>query len=303
MSDKSSIEWLNGGATWNPIRARNRTTGQVGWFCVHASDGCRHCYAEQRNKGFFQIGTRLDYKAQNQEKIEIFIDEKVLEKPLHWKKPRFIFPCSMTDLFGEFHSDEMIHRTFAVMSLATRHTFLLLTKRAERMYRYLSSSLTPLGIGDWRVKLDAKNKRDVIHYPFNHIWLGVSVEDQKTADERIPWLLKTPAVLRWVSYEPGLASINFLNAQCGYDGNGYRKPLLSNQRFADWIVVGGESGPGARPFDIQWARDTIAQCKEAGIPVFYKQGGASNSCTHDRKGGHLECFPLDLQIREFPNAI
>lgn len=297
MSDKSSIEWLNGGATWNPIRARNKETGQVGWFCIHASEGCRNCYAGQRNKGFFQMGTRLDYKAQNQQKVDIFIDEKVLEKPLRWKRPRLIFPCSMTDLFGNFHTDEQIGRVFDVMYRAEHHTFIVLTKQAERMYDCITRSVFPS------------------NHPLQNLWLLVSVENQHWADIRIPWVLKTPAAVRGVSYEPALGPVVF-------DQQGFHLDHASATRGyfpdLDWIVVGGESGPGARPFDIKWARDTIAQCKAAGVPVFVKQLGSRPTTDHrtrpagensywptvlkDKKGGDPDEWPQDLRVREYPDS-
>lgn len=165
-------------------------------------------------------------------------------------------------------------------------------------------------------------------------WLGVSVEDQQRADERIPLLLQTPAAVRFVSYEPALGPVDFANlavdmAEVTHDlitARTNRGEVVTSESFAnypkalplnslsgyspahrfpglDWIIVGGESGPGARPFDIGWARDTVAQCKAAGVACFVKQGGSSNACEHDRKGGHFDCFPDDLKVREFPDAI
>lgn len=310
---ESSIEWLNGGSTWNPLRARNKATGQVGWFCVHASAGCENCYAEQRNKGFFQLGTRVDYKAQNQKKVEIFLDEQTLKQPLHWKKPRLVFPCSMTDLFGEFHTDGQIEKVFNVMYRAKAHTFIVLTKRAERMYDFVSKSAF------------------LSNAPLENVWLMVSVEDQKTADERIPWLLKIPSAVRGVSYEPGLGPVRL------------DWPLDHPQRTAlsqlDWVIIGGESGPRARMFDIQWAYDAVAQCLVGGVPVFVKQLGAipyDPKCGHesmdgvlslseidgdlgrqvwhcslcngliglsDKKGGDINEWPQTLRVRQYPREI
>ena len=132
MGDHSKIEWTD--ATWNPIRARRRDTGKVGWFCTHASDGCTHCYAETLNH---RLGTSIDYRAQDLAKVEIFLDEKMLKQPLRWRRPRRIFVGSMTDLFGEFVPDAMLDCIYAVMAMCPQHTFLLLTKRAGRMRDYL----------------------------------------------------------------------------------------------------------------------------------------------------------------------
>ena len=153
-------------------------------------------------------------------------------------------------------------------------------------------------------------------WPLPNVWLGVSVEDQKTADERIPLLLQTPAAVRWVSYEPALGPVDFTE----FIGCGHRKydgdiicPMCGMCRlysqFIDWLVIGGESGPGARPFNIQWARDVIAQCKAAGVPCFMKQLGARpvSKCNgplflHDRKGGCMDEWPSDLRVREYPEV-
>ncbi len=210
---------------------------------------------------------------------KIRLAEDKLVEPLRWKTPRRIFVNSMSDLFHENLTDEQIHPIFAVMSLTPQHTYQILTKRPERMYRYLSSSLTPLGVGDWRVKLDLKNERNVTHYPFNHIWLGVSVENQKTADERIPWLLQTPAVVRFISYEPALGPIYFDDPPPSSDRPSWfyryedvRGDPATNQ--ISWVIIGGESGPGARPFNVQWARETIRECRAARVSCFVKQLGS-----------------------------
>jgi protein gp37 len=137
MADKSKIEWLDGGSTWNPIRARNRITGKLGWFCTKPSPGCKGCYAERMNVGLFGNGVR--YAVDQQHLVEIFLDEKTLLAPLHWKKPRLIFPCSMTDWQADFVPDEYRDKMMAVMALTPHHTYLTLTKRAERQREYLSA--------------------------------------------------------------------------------------------------------------------------------------------------------------------
>jgi protein gp37 len=203
MSDKTKIEWTD--ATWTPLRARHRDTGKLGWHCQKVSAGCENCYAERFNR---RLGTGGDYRVKDRDRLELFLDERMLTQPLRWKKPRQVFVCSTTDLFADFVPDEMIDQVFAVMSLASQHTYQVLTKRAERMQQYLSNPdledrLTELWQGD-----DPDKQTWNVMLPLKNCWLGVSVEDQKTADERIPWLLKTPAVVRWISYEPALGSVD-----------------------------------------------------------------------------------------------
>src|ERR1700749_4070382 len=131
MGDKTKIEWTD--ATWNPIRARNKSNGKMGWFCIHKSAGCAGCYAESMNT---RLGTGIDFKPGHLKDVEIFVDEKMLTMPLRWKRPRMIFVCSMTDLFADFVPDEFVDQMFAVMALAPQHTFQVLTKRARRQRDY-----------------------------------------------------------------------------------------------------------------------------------------------------------------------
>jgi protein gp37 len=226
----------------------------------------------------------------------------------------------MSDLFHESISDEWIDRIFAVMALAPWHTFQVLTKRAERMRKYFSVE------GQWhrRASTILMGQRDKIvsdmprqaaqgrsfgaltcgahrSRVLSNVWLGVSVEDQKTADERIPLLLETPAAVRWISAEPLLGPIDlthvdysarlreFMRDAAGEEGAAsINAPAfmqtLTGQWFdgwdrgddgkrLDWVVVGGESGPGARPMHPSWARSLRDQCKAAGVPFFFKQWG------------------------------
>ena len=154
MGDHSKIEWTD--ASWNAIRARNKATGKVGWHCEHASPGCVHCYSESFNRD--RLGTRLAFKPGHRDDVEIFLDEAMLLQPLRWRRPRKIFVCSMTDLFGEFVPDAMIDRVFAVMALAPQHTFLVLTKRSARLREYM----TRLVQGPWagRAFRDGKPETD-----------------------------------------------------------------------------------------------------------------------------------------------
>ncbi|MGI0034293.1 MAG: DUF5131 family protein [Nitrososphaera sp.] len=220
-----------------------------------------------------------------------------LDLPLHWRKPRKIFVNPMSDIFHDGIEDSTLDQIFAVMSLASKHTFQLLTKRPERMFDYLTQvgpRSRPLSIWFEAQKLKPPPfPRHWYHavgiafgWPLKNVWLGVSVENQETADERIPLLLRTPAALRFASYEPALGPVNF-------------GPFLSGGINLDWAIIGGESGPKARRFDLGWAREAIVQYKAAKIPVFMKQLG---SVIGPGKGGDMSLWPLELRIREIPRA-
>jgi protein gp37 len=258
MGDRSKIEWCD--ASWNCIRG-----------CSRVSRGCEHCYAErQALRGAYSerttaAGTSTGPGPYNglvvmkdagpQWTGEVRFIPELLEQPLRWRRPRKIFVNSMSDLFHEKVQDNQIAAIFRVMTEAKRHTFQILTKRASRMCEYF------------------KEPRPWTRYPLPNVWLGVSVEDQKTADERIPLLLQTPAAVRWVSYEPALGPVDFSAwpkrvwlRVVGDDGAADRGRI-------DWLVAGGESGPGARPVHPQWIRAARDQCMEAGVPFFFKQWG------------------------------
>ena len=524
MSDKTSIEWTTGpdgspGATWNPVRG-----------CSRVSEGCRNCYAErvaarfskpgQPFHGFAKVVAPRDYLDRVggrrdgwTGRVELVPDK--LDEPLRWRKPRRIFVNSMSDLFHESLSDDAIERVFGVMALAQHHTFLVLTKRADRMLDWcrkfmqlrahlIDTDERSFGDKRWEYGVEFPG------VPLPNVWLGVSVEDQETADERIPLLLETPAAVRFVSCEPLLGPLGLSRylggrgddeggdrvsrdgdardvrgrpwrdhlAQQGVDerqqerlitgargvqnSEGGREPLGSpasrqhdlpesdvrlagsavegrsaSSRLArsaegadpegarnqpqerqgrgqppgeprdchgfgehdaldsragraeegqarvgeqpgeaeretsrrdqkagaasfdaavedrrplrsrpadglddrdranlearprlDWVIVGGESGPGARYFDLTWARSTVKQCREAGVACFVKQLGAKPIFQHSdlsdeqfttldasedgyggekvhppmrsRKGGDMAEWPADLRVREFP---
>jgi protein gp37 len=292
---KTSIEWTD--ATWNPVRARNLATGGIGHFCTHVSEGCRNCYAERLQRRF---RNPVRYAPQDRAKVEIFLDEKTLTQPLRWKKPRMIFPGSMTDLFGDFVTDDTIDRIFAVMALCRQHTFQVLTKRPERMRDYVSEIDRPVWIMERMMQIDpnyarnnpcAHNGRDGDEpwAPIHNVWLGVSVEDQKTADERIPLLLDTPAAIRFISAEPLLGPID-LHPKAddtyqqlsnwygpdGFDPTGSQPTITRLGHYfprLDWVIAGGESGPGARPSHPDWFRSLRDQCAAAGTAFLFKQWG------------------------------
>jgi protein gp37 len=255
---KTAIEWTD--YSWNPIRARNAETGQRGWFCVHASDGCKLCYAERMN---LRLGNGVEFKAQNEAQVEIYLDEKALLEPMRWKKPRVIFVCSMTDIGAAFVTNHMLHRIFAVMALCPQHTFIVLTKRPARLNVWLSQ---------WRGRrfvaaiVDDETNR-VVDFPLPNVWLGVSIEDRKNGLVRGPELAMTPAAVRVWSIEPLLSDLGDMTQLGLFD-------TLDGQRKAvDWVIVGGESGKGARPMHPDWVRSIRDQCAKAGVAFFFKQWG------------------------------
>jgi len=283
MGTKTGISWTD--ATWNPIRG-----------CSRVSEGCRNCYAEHIAYRFSGAGkpfeglVQLDMHKSGMivrvpkwnGKIK-FVEEHLLD-PLKWKKPRRIFVNSMSDLFHENVTDEMRDKIFAVMALCPQHTFQVLTKRPERMLEYLKDNdrYTARRVFDAAEAIDPENgyRFDVdIYWPLSNVHLGVSVEDQKTADARIPLLLQTPAAVRFISAEPLLEPVDLTELVVNRDGaslNALRAndvPPGDLATVLDWVIVGGESGPGARPMHPDWARSLRDQCKAAGVPFFFKQWG------------------------------
>lgn len=255
MADGTKIEWTE--ATWNPI------TG-----CSVTSPGCTNCYAMKL------AGTRLahhesrsgltrDTKAGPVWTGEVRLNEQWIGQPLRWKRGRMIFVCAHGDLFHESVPDAWIDRVFAVMAHSPQHIFQVLTKRSARMRSYLET--LPKRISDWY----CDSGLDFVDLPLPNVWLGVSVEDQQRADERIPDLLATPAAVRWLSCEPLLGPLDLGQMQEGIPNNAW----LTWLDALDWIVCGGESGPGARPMHPDWARLLRDQCAEAGVPFFFKQWG------------------------------
>lgn len=257
----TAIQWTD--RVWNPVSG-----------CTKVSKGCQHCYAERQADRKLPKGGFTDRPF-----TEVRCHPNRLDIPMHWKKPQRVFVNSMSDLFHEDVPDEFIDQVFAVMALCPQQTFQVLTKRPERMRQYLSHTTGPDNVLTRVVHAAqgiemarGQHKPDGPGWPYRNVWLGVSVEDQATADERIPQLLETPAALRWVSYEPALGPVDFTGSHW-WDHRYQWWPKLFNKPL-DWIVVGGESGPGARTFDVAWARSTVEQCKAAGVPVFVKQLGA-----------------------------
>lgn len=321
MADKSKIEWTNGGSTWNPIIARRKDSGKRGWFCTKPSTGCKHCYAEKMN---IRFGTGLDYSVQSLEEINIEIHEKTLTQPLRWKRPRMIFVGSMSDLFHESVSFEMIDRVFAVMALSPRHTFQVLTKRPARMLQYFSRLAH---CERWeRVRTAAALITRAVQpewdWPLENVWLGVTCENQQVADERIPHLLQTPAAVRWLICEPLLGEIDLTNIELPREYNiSISTPgrinclttqdndhFYSSHNKIDWVVIGGESGRNdkhIRPMHPDWARSLRDQCVAVGVPFFFKQWGEYLPITEiqQRANKKLDFFSLthDPKVLSFEN--
>lgn len=280
----TNISWAD--ETWNPLVAvRSMTDNHYvdddelrGWACVKVSPGCANCYASEMNETRrFGLGTGLPYTVWAMSQATPILDEAALAKPLRWRNPRRIFVCSMTDLFGEWVRDEWLDRIFAVMEATPHHTYLILTKRPERMREVVRSITNAMGF------VNALKGGGGPGWVFPNVHLGVSCEDQERWDERVPVLLDTPAAVRWVSAEPLLGPIDgtrtnigdyeLLNAFKGFVwSDGSLPDLIAPSEALDWIVVGGESGRGFRPMDVEWAGSLVRQCKTAGVPVWFKQG-------------------------------
>lgn len=304
MADKTKIEWTD--ASWNPV------TG-----CDKVSPGCKHCYAETVAKKFWATqyppitlptgdpSDPLNVRARQFSDVQCHHDR--LQKPLQWTRPRLVFVNSMSDLFHDDVGDDFIDRVFAIMALASRHTFQVLTKRPERMREYMISRgglSRHVQVHAILENADSDESTPAFSWPLPNVWLGVSVEDQEYANRRIPLLLDTPAAVRWISAEPLLDSVDltqiasrhrfgadYWNALTGFRGNmggGY-----TDMRRLDWVVVGGESGQHHRLMLGDWARQLRDQCQAAGVAFFFKQWGGPTP----KSGGRV----LDgLTYSEYP---
>jgi protein gp37 len=263
----NKIEWLHlpgyTAETWNPI------TG-----CTKVSAGCANCWAEKMSK---RMAGRYGYPASDPFKVTVHKDK--FQKPFSWRNPRMVFVCSMGDLFHDDVPDNFINDVFNSIEAEEnrKHLFLILTKRPKRMHE-LSGRWGPGA------------------FP-NNLWFGVSVENQDTANKRIPWLLRIPAEKRFISAEPLLerVSINMLWME-EEQKEPFRDELLEHtflldaQKELDWVIVGGESGFHARPMHPDWVRSIRDQCAQTGTPFFFKQWGAwiPNSQKNDSKMKYSE---------------
>lgn len=320
----TTIEWTD--RVWNPVRG-----------CSLVSAGCANCYAMKQAHRFSGMGrpyenlTEIGPKGPRWTGNILLVPEE-LKAPLTWKKPCRVFVNSMSDLFHEDVPDSFIDQVMRAMANTKRHTYQVLTKRPARMLAYLS--------GWWnRCYQSFETGESIPVTPCPHIWFGVSVENQDAADERIPLLLQTPAAVRFISAEPLLGTVDLKphlwsvsSATCRHETR-----RTCGLPMLDWTIVGGESGPGARPCDVAWIRSITDQCKAAGVSCFVKQLGGyvvdrndagfegdeptawpmdtdvsdrDNQWDYqgakirirlkDRKGGDWNEWPDDLRVREFP---
>lgn len=309
----SKIEWTD--ATWNP------TVG-----CTRVSAGCDNCYAvrhTQRLAGTLPIYRGLVNAGKRHFNGTVRCLPERLSIPLGWRKPRRVFVNSMSDLFHETVPDEFIDEVFAVMAIAGRHTYQVLTKRPERLSRWASTDDRAQRLIDASFRLERRGLIEPFMrdgsgswYPLPNVWLGTSCEYQAEFNQRAHWLAKTPAAVRFFSMEPLLGPIRWSGHTvsipwAGGEARGGRNYSMLRD-FIDWVIVGGESGPGARPCNIDWVRDIVAQCRAAGVRAFVKQLGAQPVWTwlpvdmcerlrlSDRKGGSPDEWPTDLRVREYP---
>ena len=332
MGDNTKIQWTHmpgfQGATWNPIRG-----------CSMVSPGCQFCYAMDMARRFAGPGqpyeglVRLDTdgKAKAQWNGTVKKIPHMLDQPLRWTKPRMVFVNSTSDLFFEALDYEYIAAIFAVMAGSPEHVFQVLTKRpqyAQGFFEWLGDSpLVRCFDSLYKISPDTHDRalKNTIDWPLPNVWLGVSVENQEAADLRVPILRKLPAAVHWISQEPQLGPVVYRDDVFGW------KPLGPGDDEAEmlppvrWVVIGGESGHNARPFDVQWARDLVAQSQRTELRVFVKQMGAnaidSNPDTGNsfmrfagwqpntvevvlqhRKGGDSEEWPEELQMQDWPRV-
>jgi protein gp37 len=278
MSTSTAIQWTD--ITDNIIVAL-----EGGWWCRMISEGCVNCYAAKLNQSEFFGGNKLPYTGAAP---KLKLREDIIESWRHQTKPKKHFVASMTDIFGDWVPVEWTRKFLDGMALAPRQTFQLLTKRAD---------VALDRVNDW---LAFRGRSEL---PRN-IWIGVSVENQKRADERIPILLQIPAWVRFLSVEPMLEPVD-LGLFGALPEDKFPSDTLTLQ-LLHWVIVGGESGPNARLCGIGWVRSVVEQCQCASVPVFVKQLGSNPLAYFTRfpvkhpKGGDPAEWPEDLRVREFP---
>lgn len=261
---ETSIQWTD--YTFNPW-----------WGCVRVSPGCENCYAET-------FAHRLGLDVWGPQSPRRFFDDKHWSEPFLWHRRRMggdrrhrVFCASMADIFEDRRDlDVWREGLWALIEGTPKLTWQLLTKRPENVL-----AMVPKW---WRTG-----------FPPN-VWMLTTAEDQERLDVRGPILQSIPVMVRGISYEPALGPIDLSPFMAAFPPT----PGYYVAHTITWAIAGGESGHGARPMSLEWARAVREQCRRSGAAFFYKQGGASNRCEHDKKGGHFECFPDDLKVREFP---
>lgn len=262
----TKIEWTD--RTWNP------TTG-----CNKVSQGCKNCYAQKQHARLQHMHPGK-YTKGFTEGVQLHAD--VLRAPLTWKKPARVFVNSMSDLFHADVPFEFILRVFSIMALTPRHTYQILTKRPERMKEFFDIINNPAHHRNAKEKLQINAHPYLLEWnsfewPLPNVWLGTSVENQEEACKRIPFLIKVPAAVRFLSCEPllGPLDLTFLRqtSVSGIDALSNHPIGSPDKPFIDWVIAGGESGPGARPMHPDWVRSLRDQCAGANVPFFFKQWG------------------------------
>ena len=349
--NKTSIEWCD--YSVNPIRFRPHGSTKTTTVCQKVSPGCTACYSENIVRRFWSKDATSPFKGFTAQTIisgEFVLDEKQLKSVLKHKKPCRIFWCDMTDAFGEWVPFWMIDACFAVCALTPHITHMFLTKRPERMLEYYNHLKDAANA--WAPKTndgtfscsDVLNLRHLARHtidrhtyaeafpyhpwPMPNIWVGTSCENQKYADERIPILCQIPAKVHFISAEPLIGEIDLeypktiwpdgppmccSGVECGCQGMPTEPPLCYG---LSWCIVGGESGPKARPCHLSWIKSLVDQCRRWNISPFVKQLGGNipdedqnyiqrvtGKSVHDSKGGNLEEFPPELRVREFPGGV
>lgn len=305
MADTSKIEWTD--ATWNIITGCTLVDeGCRHCYAAHLITSWPAIGNHPSRKGL----ARKNAAGESKFTGEVRFNEDWLDQPLRWKKPRKIFVCAHGDLFHETVPDEWIDRVFAVMALAPQHTFQVLTKRPERAAAYLNGDGLEMGDASRGANIACIAQDDFhqhLHgstfftpigneeepqavlttWPLPNVGLGTSISDQASADQRIPHLLAAPAAVRFISAEPLLGPVDIEtwlhNDDCAASRRVSRQhgetPIChcgerkGPHGFIDWVIVGGESGPHARPMLNDWARSLRDQCAVAGVPFLMKQWG------------------------------
>ena len=308
----SKIQWTD--RTWNPV---------VG--CQINSPECNNCYAKELAQSARMQQFPQYQEVKNWDKA-VFAYSQLL-KPLSWKTPSMIF-LSMGDLFFHTIEDEELDRIFAICALTPRHTYQFLTKFPIRMQKYIQQGaknrirMMAVDIGrreQLKPEIYEPYETYEFDWPLPNVWLGTSVGLQNSVDHKVPYLVKSHAAIKLLSCEPLLEAIDlrkYLGLCSGCQSCDFQGNHKIGESKIDWIIVGGESGPNARPCHIDWIRSIVRQCKLSNTAVFVKQLGSAPIETEtyimdiadtyhqlklkDRKGGDIDEFPDDLKVREFP---
>lgn len=335
MPNKTGIEWTD--YSTNPLRARLKSTGKTGHYCEKISAGCANCYSSRLQPRF---GLPPFGGGQHSDQVEHFLDQPELRRILTFRprgpfqggssRPR-VFPFDMTDVFGDWVDLDDICTLFGAFALRPDVDFQVLTKRPQRMAEIFNTvNIRDLLYDGMERAADIGGIADFLYddvWPLPNVWLGTSVENQEQADKRIPQLLGCPAAVRFLSCEPLLGAVDWVSP-CGTIENAVRNKL----GMIDWVIVGGESGHGARPCHVEWVRSIISRCQTAGVPCFVKQlggkpifddynasvewpqgvyfdspednepDGPNVAILNDKKGGNWNEWPNDLRVREFPEV-